>query len=108
MDMNERQIMNSIFRDFGTKPSLRIWRQNCGVARIGTRVIRFGIPGQADLTGILPDGRRLEIEVKSPTGRQTPEQVAFQNMIEKFHGIYILARSTDDVRQQLAALGIES
>lgn len=106
--MNERQIMNDILREFGTRPGLRVWRQNCGAARVGTRVIRFGVPGQADLTGILPDGRRLEIEVKSATGRQTPEQVAFQNMIERFNGIYILARSTNDVRQRLAALCIES
>ena len=105
--LSERAIQNDILRAFGTRPGLRIWRQNCGVARIGERVVRFGVPGQADLTGILPDGRRLEIEVKSPTGRQTPQQAAFQNMIEKFHGIYILARSTHDVRQRLAALGIE-
>lgn len=105
---SEKALQNDILRAFGTLPRLRLWRANCGVARIGTRVIRFGISGQADLTGILPDGRRLEIEVKSPTGQQTPEQVVFQNMIEKFHGIYILARSTNDVRQRLAAIGIES
>jgi hypothetical protein len=104
----EKAIQNDIFRAFGTLPGLRLWRANVGVARVGTRVIRFGIPGQADLTGILPDGRRLEIEVKSSTGRQTPKQVAFQNMIERFNGIYILARSTNDVRQRLAALGIKS
>jgi hypothetical protein len=105
---SEKAIQNDILRAFGTLPVIRLWRANVGVARVGTRVIRFGIPGQADLTGILPDGRRLEIEVKSLTGRQTPEQVAFQNMIERFNGIYILARSTNDVRQRLAALGIES
>ena len=104
---SEKALQNDILRAFGTLPGLRLWRANVGVARIGTRVVRFGIPGQADLTGILPDGLRLEIEIKSPTGRQTPEQVAFQNMIEKFHGIYILARSIDDVRQPLAALGIQ-
>ncbi|MFB3893610.1 MAG: hypothetical protein ACE15C_16475 [Phycisphaerae bacterium] len=104
---SEKALQNDILRVFGTLPALRLWRANVGVARIGTRVIRFGVPGQADLTGILTDGRRLEIEVKSPTGRQTAEQAAFQNMIEKFHGIYILARSTDDVRQRLAALGIQ-
>ena len=57
----------------------------------------------------LPDSlNRIFDEVKSLTGRQTPEQVAFQNMIERFNGIYILARSTNDVRQRLTALGIES
>ncbi len=105
--LKEKTLQNAILRAFGTLPQIRLWRANAGVARIGARVIRFGIPGQADLTGILPDGRRLEIEVKSPTGRQTPEQRAFQNMIEKFHGIYILARSTNDVRQRLTAIGIQ-
>jgi hypothetical protein len=106
--IKEKALQNDILRAFGTRPGLRLWRANCGVARMGERVIRFGIPGQADLTGILPDGRRLEIEVKSATGRQTPEQIAFEHMIERFNGIYILARSTNDVRQRLAALGIES
>lgn len=99
--MTEKQIQNAILRTFGTIPQLRIWRANVGVACIGTRVVRFGIPGQADLTGVLPDGRRLEIEVKSLNGRQSREQAGFQRMIERFSGLYILARSTDDVRRAL-------
>ena len=99
--MTERQIMNAILREFGTKPGLRIWRQNTGAARIGRRLVRFGVPGQADLTGILPGGRRVEIETKSPTGRQTPDQRAFQTMIERFGGLYVLARSVEDVRHAI-------
>lgn len=104
--MTERQVQNDIIHTFGTLPCLRLWRANVGVARLGDRVVRFGVTGQADLTGILPDGRRLEIEVKSASGRQTPEQQAFQRIIERFNGIYILARCTDDVRQRLAAFGV--
>ena len=70
-ELRERHIQSEILRAFGTLPSLRLWRQNCGAARIGNRLIRFRIPGWADLTGILADGRRLEIEVKSHRGRQT-------------------------------------
>jgi hypothetical protein len=103
--IKEKALQNHILRAFGTLPGLRIWRQNVGVARIGTRVIRFGIPGQADLTGILPDGRRLEIEVKSPTGRQTSDQQAFQRIIERFNGVYIVARSVSDVEKGLAVAG---
>ncbi len=99
--MTEKQIQNAILRAFGTLPALRMWRSNVGVARIGRRVVRFGIPGQADLTGILPGGRRLEVEVKSPHGRQSPQQRAFQRMIERFGGLYVLARSPDDVRDAL-------
>lgn len=71
------------------------------VARYGRRVVAFGIPGQADLTGILPCGLRLEIEVKGPNGRQSPEQRSFQRMIERFGGVYVLAHSVDDVWQAL-------
>jgi len=104
--MSEKHLQNAILRAFGTLPGLRLWRANVGVARMGHRWVRFGIRGQADLTGIVPDGRRLEIEVKTSTGRQTAEQRSFQNMIERFHGIYILARSVDDVRRELAAHGV--
>lgn len=104
--MTEKQLQNAILRAFGTLPVLRLWRANVGVARLGRRVVRFGIPGQGDLTGILPDGRRLEIEVKTVAGRQSPAQRRFQEMMERFHGVYILARSIEDVRRELAARGV--
>ena len=103
----ERHIQNEILRAYGTLPSIRLWRANVGAARIGNRLVRFGIPGQADLTGILSDGRRLEIEVKSDRGRQTPAQAAFGRTIERFNGIYLLARCTDDVREGLESFDIE-
>lgn len=96
--MSERAIMHAILREFGTRSDMRIWRANTGVARFARRrVVRFGVPGQADLTGILPGGIRLEIEVKSHDGRQTPDQRAYQRMIEQFGGVYVLARSVQDV-----------
>lgn len=104
--MREKELQNEILRAFGTLPVLRLWRANVGVARLGRRVVRFGIRGQGDLTGILPDGRRLEIEVKTVAGRQSPAQRRFQEMMERFHGVYILARSIEDVRRELAARGV--
>lgn len=107
--MNEKCIQNAILREFGTRADCRLWRANVGAARIGGprraggRVVRFGLPGQADLTGILPGGVRLEIEVKGPDGRQTEEQRAFQRMIERFGGVYVLARSVDDVSQAIGS-----
>jgi hypothetical protein len=63
--------------------------------------VRFGVPGQADISGLLSSGRRVEIEVKSATGRQSPQQRAFEAMISKFGGLYILARSVEDVELAL-------
>jgi hypothetical protein len=45
----------------------------------------------------------LEIEVKSEDGRQTEEQRNYQSMIERFGGVYVLARSVDDVTSALQA-----
>lgn len=100
--MTEHQIQNEILRVFGSRSDMRLWRANTGVARYGDRVVRFGVAGQADLTGILPNGTRLEIEVKDAKGRQSKSQQNYQRMIERFGGVYILARSVDDVWAALA------
>ena len=95
----EKQIQSEILDTFGRLPGLRVWRQNVGIALTpdGRRVVAFGQRGSADVSGILNDGRRLEIEVKSARGRQSKHQRAFQTMIEAFNGVYVLARSVDDV-----------
>lgn len=101
--MTETDLVNDILLEFGARPDLRIWRQNTGAARTSRgALVRFGIPGQADISGILSNGRRIEIECKSPHGRQTQEQRSWQAMIERFGGLYVLARSVDDVRRVLA------
>ncbi|MFP4145893.1 MAG: VRR-NUC domain-containing protein [Phycisphaeraceae bacterium] len=102
----ERQIQNAILRTFATRRDVRLWRQNTGAApyrdaKGQKRLVRFGVPGQADLSGILPGGVRLEIEVKGPKGRQSHEQQAFQRMIERFGGVYVLARSVQDVQDAI-------
>lgn len=99
----ETKLVGDILRTFGSLPGLRLWRANTGAARDRTgRVIRFGVVGQADISGVLaPHGRRVEIECKTATGRQTEQQARFQAMIEQHGGIYILARSVDDVRLAL-------
>jgi hypothetical protein len=117
--MTEKQIQSDIIRAVGTLPWLRLWRSHTGGAWRQGRFITFGIPGQADLTGIVPVtqvlacphcggelstpplGVRVEVEVKTPTGRQSDDQKNFQKIIERFHGIYILACSTEDVTQAL-------
>jgi hypothetical protein len=106
--MRERDIQNSILREFATRDDMRLWVNPVGNAIMpdgSQRRIRFGLIGQADLTGILSDGRRIEIEVKNEAGIQSERQVHYQKMIEKFKGLYILARSVDDVYQMLYDAG---
>lgn len=82
---------------------IRLWRNNGGAARGATgRVVRFGVRGQADITGIVgPNGNRLEIEVKTEGDKQSAAQQRFQAMIEMRGGVYILARSVDQCLLEL-------
>ena len=54
-------------------------------------------PGVPDIVGILPGGRFLGIEVKTAKGKLSDKQAYFKEMIEKNGGLYILARSIEDV-----------
>lgn len=56
--------------------------------------------GLADLTA-MKDGQVVFVEIKTATGRQSPDQVQFQKDCEA-HGVtYILARSVQDVSSLL-------
>ena len=100
---SEAEIQAEILIQLGFRYAkrLRAWRNNSGAVKIGDRFVKFGLSGQGDISGIMFDGKRLEIEVKRQNGRQSKEQKRFQAMIEKFNGIYILARSFEDVKKVL-------
>lgn len=100
--MAESELVHAILKQYGNDPRLRIWRSNSGVAYGAGRAVRFGIPGQADISGILRNGQRIEIECKTATGRQSPGQKAFQAMIQRFNGVYILARCVEDISNVIA------
>ena len=78
-----------------------IHRQNTGSLRVGKRFIRFGWPGCSDILGQLRDGRFLACEVKSPTGKPTPEQSAFISQINSNGGLAFIARNCADVFREL-------
>lgn len=114
----ENWILFRVLQAWGSHPRLRIWRSNVGVGWFangkparkddeGAYPVRFGVEGQADISGVmLPSGRRLEIECKTEKGRQSEAQENWQRMIERFGGVYVLARSVEDVDRALAAHGI--
>ena len=78
------------------------WRQNVGAHKIESenggkgRFIRYGWPGLPDLF-VIAGKRIVGIEVKAIDGEQSQAQFNFQVNFEKAGGIYILARSVDDV-----------
>lgn len=79
------------------------WRNNTGAFAVDRRYIRYGHPGSSDILGVYR-GRFLAIEVKSPTGKQSPDQKIFQRMVEKNGGIYLLVRSVDELADAMHPL----
>ena len=106
--MTESALQDAIRLELGRRPDLLvIWRNNIGNAtmRNGFRVA-FGVggPGAADLIGLTRAGHFVALEIKTPTGRQSPEQRRFAELVTRLGGTYLVLRSVDDARAWLASL----
>lgn len=99
---NETAIMQDIMVAYSRRGAL-VWRQNVGVGRTAARVVRFGMPGMADL-GAIYRGVGLQVEVKRPGGRQRKNQRHWQAAVERSGGIYVLAFSVADAVAALDAI----
>lgn len=76
----EREVLAAVI-EAGAAVGIVLQRQNTGLATNPKgQKVRFGQPGNADLTGTLPDGRRLEIEVKKPG--KTPTDLQWNRIHE--------------------------
>lgn len=101
---DETTLMHAIMTALPGPPDGVWWRQNVGVGVApGQRVIRFGVPGMADIGGVYR-GRHIEIEVKTDTGRQSEQQRRWERAVTRAGGVYVLARSIDDALAALARL----
>jgi hypothetical protein len=113
--MSEAAIQQDIRLALGQTPGLRVFRNNVGAIKDrNNRLVRYGLcTGSADLIGwqsvvITPAmvgqrfARFVSIEVKTPSGRLSPEQETWQAAVQKAGGIAVVARNVEDVRFLLA------
>ena len=103
--MTESTLLHDIRLALGREPDLVLWRNNVGVAppTPRTRPVRYGLcTGSADLIGILaPTGRFVALEVKTATGRPSPEQIMFLALIRARGGFACVVRSIDEARDAI-------
>ncbi len=97
---SEHDIQKTILEFLNLK-RIFSWRNNSGAVVAqnkngSTRFFRYGAVGSPDVFAV-KSGIIYGIEVKSKIGKQSPAQAEFQLGFEKAGGIYILARSLDDV-----------
>ena len=90
----QRQIMK-----WADLNNIWLWRYN-NLRVPGRKFI--GLLGVPDMIGMIkPYGRFIGIEVKSKDGKQSRMQIKFMEKCRKYGGLYILARSLDDVIEGL-------
>ncbi len=107
----ETKIVQEIRLGVGEIPSARLFRNNTGSLKDEHgRLVQFGLcKGSSDLVGwttieITPEmiGQKIAIftavEVKTPTGKPTAEQVNFIERVREAGGIAGIARSPEDAR----------
>ncbi len=97
-----QELVDRILLALSRTGKCRVWKQPTGVARPLSdpgSVVTFGLPGQADVSGLRCDGIRIELEVKTGKATQSKEQKNWGAMIVKFGGIYAVCRSENDALQ---------
>lgn len=101
--MREQDIQRLIMLALSEAGCL-IFRNNVGVLKNAAGIpIRFGLAvGSSDLIGIAPGGRFLAVEIKTPTGKATPEQLRFIEAVRARGGIAGIARSPAEALALLA------
>ena len=100
--MREKEIENLILEYLGYR-NIFAWKNNTmGVydKNRGTyrrNMNKYAINGVADILGVLPCGRMLAIEVKTPRGRVSPKQQSFIDRVNKEGGLAFVARGLEEV-----------
>jgi penicillin-binding protein-related factor A (putative recombinase) len=94
MKPKEKHITKSI-RDFLKVMGIFHWKEHGGLG---------SAPGVPDLVGCY-QGRLLAIEIKTPTGKLSPQQEYFLTKINEAGGVAFVARSVEDVIDNLGLQG---
>lgn len=108
--MAESEIMKQILVEL-PKHGIIASRNNLGTAYAGEtifngrdvliknfRAVKYGVfnPSGSDILGIMPSGKLLAIEVKTPSGRVSEGQQDFINMVNSHGGVAFVARSVQE------------
>ena len=95
--MTEQDIQNQI--RMALSPIAVVFRVNTGTVKtIDGRYFKTGVPkGYSDLSGFRKsDGKMFFIEVKTPTGRASKDQLHFLEQMDRYPVITGIARSADE------------
>lgn len=105
----ESQMVNVIIEDLLWRKVI-VYRTNNtptydATKQIFRRMPKFSLKGVPDITGVLPGGRALYIEVKKPKGVVSTHQKEFIRRATEAGALAFVARSPQDVHTELGMAG---
>ena len=77
------------------------WRDKQAIKKMRRGYFRDAT-GVSDILGVLPSGRFLAVEVKTPKGKTSVSQVEFLRRVSACNGVAIIATSIEDVQNALS------
>ena len=99
----ESEIQSEIIK-YLKKQGIFCWRNN-NTAVYDPKINGYrsftGLKGVPDILGILPGGIFIGVEVKTPRGKQSADQVLFERRCKRLGGVYIVARSVKDITDNI-------
>jgi predicted LPLAT superfamily acyltransferase len=98
--VKESDIQRSIIEWLSYQRIFHYRNNSGGFKDANQHFYRFGATGSPDIVCVI-EGRYVGIEVKASDGRQSDAQRDFQARLEAAGGLYILAKSIDDVERSL-------
>ena len=100
---DEASVLKAVLATLELHPKVAwVARMNSGAFQVEGRFIKAGFKGCSDILGMLKGGRTLAVECKSSKGKESPDQAAFGAAVAAGGGLYVVARSVDDVMGALA------
>jgi hypothetical protein len=78
------------------------WRDPATANKLKSMGVRSGVP---DWLLLLPHGRYACVEIKTLKGRQSANQVEFQESVKKVSGVYRIARTPEEIDAVFTELG---
>lgn len=102
--MTHGALVNDIL--LAVSPIGMAWANNTGALKDANgRLVRYGLSGSSDIIAIIR-GRFVGIEVKVGRDAHRHNQKNFAAAVRRNGGIYVLARSVDDVLNTLKLEGL--
>lgn len=98
------RLVDQIIKALSATRLGKFWSQPTGAAYRNNVLVRYGVIGSADISGIMVGGKRIEIEVKTGKAEQSEGQKNFESMIKMMGGFYFVARSVSEAVESVKSV----